>query len=192
MRAAVSKGFTLIEVLTIMLVVAILASVGIPSMSRMLEGNRLSANTNRLVSSLYAARSEAVKRNIEVVVCTRNVVGTACGDATTNWKDGWIVYVDNTAKELLNVAEKSDASMDFSAVASAGVPRSIRFSGEGMVDVDGNIPFGSPNNDWVNFQLKSDHDDKRIVCLGSVGSIRSCNPNDARQTCKSEEPSCRE
>jgi len=74
-----NSGFTLIEVLTIMLVVAVLASVGLPGMTRMLEGNRLSANTNRLVSSLYAARSEAVKQNIDVVICTRNDAGTACG-----------------------------------------------------------------------------------------------------------------
>jgi prepilin-type N-terminal cleavage/methylation domain-containing protein len=207
----INKGFTLIEVLTILLVVAILASVGLPSMTRMLEGNRLSTNTNRLVSSLYAARSEAVKqnigageditavKNISAMICTRNTAGDACGGAGTTWKDGWIVFVDGDGdgvrdanEDLLNVVEKSDTKIEvFQKKDIMKKIRSLRFSGDGMVDANSNGTYGEPGPDWVNFQLSSDPD-KRIICLGSVGSIRSCNPNDLRQNCKYDKPNCRE
>jgi type IV fimbrial biogenesis protein FimT len=173
------QGFTLIEVLTILLVVAILASVGLPSMTRMLEGNRLSVNTNRLVSSLYVARSEAIKRNIQMVICTRNIAGNACGGAGVYWDKGWIVFVDNdgdgasdAGEEILNVVEKLDDSMAF----AAGAPINIRFSGDGMVDADGDGQIGEVNGDTVNFRLNSDHD-SRIIRLGSVGAVRACDPS---------------
>lgn len=173
------KGFTLVEVLTILLVVAILASMGLPSMKRMLEGNRLSANTNRLVSSLYAARSEAVKRNIQVVICTRNIAGNACKNTGVYWDEGWIVFVDADAdgnfdagEEILNVAEKFDDSMAF----AAGIPKKIHFSGDGMVDADGDGQPGEVNGDTVDFHLKLNND-HRIIHLGSTGTIKACNPD---------------
>jgi prepilin-type N-terminal cleavage/methylation domain-containing protein len=177
-----NSGFTLIEVLTIMLVVAVLASVGLPGMTRMLEGNRLSANTNRLVSSLYAARSEAVKRNTDVVICTRNNAGDGC-DAGEYWNNGWIVFVDDDKhgdpgygvyndddadEVLLNLVEKSDTGMVF----KAGASKNIRFTGEGMVDANADGKEGEILNDKVSFKLESDHD-RRMICLGSSGSIRA-------------------
>ncbi len=176
---ASTKGFTLIEVLTILLVVAILASIGLPGMNRMLENNRLSANTNRLVSSLYAARSEAIKRNISTVICTRDIAGNACGGAGTTWSDGWIVFVDidgdgvrDANEDLLNVVEKVDTGMVFAAEARTN----ISFSGDGMVDADGDGQVGEIVQDRVDFQLDSEHD-SRIIRLGSIGAIRACDPD---------------
>jgi type IV fimbrial biogenesis protein FimT len=174
-----NSGYTLIEVLTIMLVVAVLASVGLPGMPRMLEGNRLSSNTNRLVSSLYAARSEAVKRNISTVICTRNTAGDACGGADAKRKDGWIVFVDTDGdgvrdanEDLLNVVEKLDTGMEFAEEARIN----ITFSGDGMVDADNDDEPGEIVQDKVDFRLKSDHD-CRIIRLGSIGTIRAYDPD---------------
>jgi len=182
---ASTKGFTLVEVLTIMLIVAILASIGLPGLNRMLENNRLSANTNRLVSSLYAARSEAVKRGTEVVICTRNNAGNGC-DAGEYWNNGWIVFVDDdshgetgygvfnasdTDEELITVVDKTDTGMAF----ATGAPTTIRFSANGMVDADGDGNIGEVVGDSVSLCLKSDHD-SRIIQLGSAGSIRAYDP----------------
>ncbi len=172
------KGFTLVEVLTIMLIVAILASIGLPGMNRMLENNRLSTNTNRLVSSLYAARSEAVKRSSVLVICTRNNAGNGC-DTSEYWNNGWIVFVDSdndgvydAGEELLNVVDKTDTGMAF----ATGAPKTIRFSADGMVDADGDGDIGEVVGDSVSFRLNSDHD-SRIIQLGSAGSIRACDPD---------------
>lgn len=171
------RGFTLIEVLIVMIVVAVVASIGLPGLNRMLEGNRLTGDTNRLVSSLYAARSEAVKRGANVFICTRNLAGDDC-DGGQYWTDGWIVFADDdnngavSAGEVLDVADQVDTGMAF----AAGAPVVISFSADGMVDANGNNNAGEPGVDDLNFQLDSDHD-SRIIRLGSAGAVRACDPD---------------
>ena len=53
------RGFTMLELLTTVAVVALVVSIGVPSMITMVQGNRVSGYTNELVATIYAARSEA-------------------------------------------------------------------------------------------------------------------------------------
>jgi len=81
------SGVTLVELAVVLLVAAILASIAAPSFMALINSTRLNSITSELVSSLYQARSEAIKRNSRVLICTRNLAGTNC-DATSNWQSG--------------------------------------------------------------------------------------------------------
>lgn len=83
-------GFTLVELVVTMAIAAILVTVAIPGFSNLIRDNRLIASTNRLVTSLAHARSEAVKRGTSVSICASSN-GTAC---TGSWTDGWLVFSD--------------------------------------------------------------------------------------------------
>lgn len=98
-----SSGFTLIEVMVAVLVVAILAAVAIPSFSSIINRNRLTNDANTLLAVLTYARSEAISRNDQVVVC-RSRDGTACGSGTA-WQDGLIVYADADGDGALDAGE---------------------------------------------------------------------------------------
>lgn len=87
-------GFSLLELLTALAVLAILLGWGVPSFFEIINNNRVTTQTNELVSALNYARSEAVKRGDPVSVCS-SADGASCA-ASTDWSTGWIVFTDST------------------------------------------------------------------------------------------------
>lgn len=67
-RLGRDKGFTLIELLTVLTIVAIAANFAVPAMSEQIKGNRLISNANQLQSVFKFARSEAAKRDAQIVM----------------------------------------------------------------------------------------------------------------------------
>lgn len=64
------QGFTLVELMVIVVLVAILATIAIPSFSTLIRDNRVLAQAEELNSLLQYARSEAVirKRSVNVSI----------------------------------------------------------------------------------------------------------------------------
>ncbi len=93
--SAQNAGFTLIELMIVITIVAIFVTVGVPNFQNLISDNRLSTQANRLVSSLQLARSEALKLRTPISVC-RSTNGTSCA-GTGSWETGWLVFVDTNA-----------------------------------------------------------------------------------------------
>lgn len=86
------RGFTLIELMLVVAIAAVLMGFGVPSVTGILNSNRLTSASNALLSSLRLARSEAFKRNGRVIVC-KSADGDTCTSAG-GWEQGWIVFHD--------------------------------------------------------------------------------------------------
>jgi type IV fimbrial biogenesis protein FimT len=84
-------GFTLIEMMVTVGILAILLAMVAPSFRGLLLDNQAAAQADAVVTSLMFARSEAIKRNVPVVMCRSNT-GTDC--AGSDWASGWIVFAD--------------------------------------------------------------------------------------------------
>jgi type IV fimbrial biogenesis protein FimT len=70
MSRTVPRGFTIIELMTVLIIAAVLLAIAAPSFTGMLERRRLEGQANELVIDLSYAKSEAVQRGRHVVLLT--------------------------------------------------------------------------------------------------------------------------
>ena len=93
--ARASHGFTAIELMVTMGIVAILAALATPSFTPLIERWRVRDAAETLTSSLYYARSEAIKRGGNVIIIKNPNSGTCTTAADdTQWGCGWRVFFD--------------------------------------------------------------------------------------------------
>ena len=109
------RGFTLLELMVTLAVLVILITVGIPAFADLVQNNRITAQTNELVSALNVARAEAVKRgrNVQVVVATQ--------------ANGWsaAVSIVGGPAEPVRVIERADSVVTVTAGAVVFRPTGV-------------------------------------------------------------------
>ncbi|MDG2524560.1 Tfp pilus assembly protein FimT/FimU [Stenotrophomonas sp. HITSZ_GD] len=86
-----SRGFTLVELMVTIAVLAILVAIAFPSFEATFRSNRVATTNNALLSALSMARSEAVRNTRGGGVCA-SADGEGCNG---NWSNGWIAFADN-------------------------------------------------------------------------------------------------
>src|ERR1043166_2541029 len=84
-NAAQTGGFTLVELLTVGVVLVVLTLIAVPSFNELTRSQRVQIAAMDLFTSLLRARSEAIKQNTDV---TLSPAGT--------WAGGWAVAVGGT------------------------------------------------------------------------------------------------
>lgn len=87
-------GFGLIELMTVIAIVAILTVIALPSYTRTMTRNRVVTDTNELLAAINLARNEAVARGRPVTVCASTNQTTCDGGTTVNWSNGYMVFTD--------------------------------------------------------------------------------------------------
>ena len=86
-----SAGFSLVELLVVLAIVAIIVAMGLPEIANYLRSNRLSTQANHFIAVMNFARAQAISRNQEVFV-------TRSGNNQPHyWNKGWQVWIDGYA-----------------------------------------------------------------------------------------------
>lgn len=99
-REAVHKtgrvaGFTLVELMVTVAVVAILLAVGAPQLRTFIQKQQVNGDLQALASAITLARTEALKRSANVSLCPLPASGNhECANAASDWSHGWMVFVD--------------------------------------------------------------------------------------------------
>ncbi|MDX1695193.1 MAG: GspH/FimT family pseudopilin [Ketobacteraceae bacterium] len=121
------KGFTLVELLIVLVIFGMVTAMAAPSFSSMVERNSLAAESNRLIGNFRLARSEAVKRGELVTVAG---VGT-------HWQQGFQIYAnsdtnpgfDSTNDQII----RKESGLG-EGIALAGNANNISFASNGTLD----------------------------------------------------------
>jgi type IV fimbrial biogenesis protein FimT len=133
-RIANQEGFTLVELLTVLAVLAVVLRVAVPSLLETAEAAQLGAASSQLLSELNHARAEAIRRNARVVVCKSRDASTCADDGS--WEQGWIVFHDDNNNALREPGETvirrgEGTRSGLRIVGNEMVSRYVSFSGFG-------------------------------------------------------------
>lgn len=135
-----TTGFTLVELLVSITILAILLGLTLPSFRTTLMNNRVLAQSDALASSLNYARNTALSQNINVLACPASTPGsTTCG---ANWQNGWIIVSQPTpgASVLLQAHLFGANDPVLSTVAIGGVTAaSVTFDARGIATTQVNF-----------------------------------------------------
>jgi type IV fimbrial biogenesis protein FimT len=132
-----SAGFTLVELLVVMVVGAILLAIAVPSLQGLFAANQLTALTDTFATSLSEARSEASKFGVPVAMVTTG---------GTNWGAGWTMFVDTNANGQQDAGQtppeitlRSGSAMPTSYTMAANGASAGGFSGVFWFDATGRL-----------------------------------------------------
>ena len=163
-RARRATGFTVLEMLVTLGILAILLIIGVPSLSEYGMRQRMNASVNALHAHLALARSEAIHLNTQVVACPGNrAVG--CLDSN-EWGRGWVVFSDLNGDRQLQSLEnvhRAEPALEQLLVLSTPGRRLIRF-----------YPNGSApgSNGSINFCDRRGPQKARRLVISNLGRIR--------------------
>lgn len=172
-----SKGVTLVELLVVITMVAILASMALPSYRNMMVAGRVSNLASSLHSTILFARAEALKRGTVLLLCKSSnaEVAVASCDLSPSaggvgWGCGWILFVDTNqnnqrdpAEILIRVQGRQLSSVSDGSVIPNIPNEFISFNATGQVLTP------------VNFVIQAgstSSDQDRAVCIGIGGRAK--------------------
>jgi type IV fimbrial biogenesis protein FimT len=142
MSSARTRGFSLIELMITITVVAILTAIAWPNFRDFMHRNTATSQANQVLAALQYARNEAVSRRYPTALCG-STSGSACAPSDTDFENGWMIwrdstlsgtpkYDDPTKDELLRVAQ-AQTGVSIRSFGGSGSAALIAFDQRGAV-----------------------------------------------------------
>jgi len=127
MRIA-KQGFTALELMVTMAIVAILLAAGVPTFKNYSWNLRMKTAMDALHSDLLLARRRAISLNRQTVICPAVSIDNC--NTGGEWQNGWMVFTDLNADHQRQAVEpllKSGSVVEFINISSSRGRSYLRF-----------------------------------------------------------------
>lgn len=177
-----SNGFTLVELMVVIAIVAILLTLGVPAMNQFIASSRVVTASNDMVYIVTLGRSEAVKRRSDNVVLAKKGAGSA-----DDWSGGAVLFLDKNDNHIFDGVSTDEKIQEIPALKSgfslkvsessnssgAAVDnRYMKFSKLGIILTGQKMTFDvCENNDVIDISRE------RVISIGLSGrpSVKSAS-----------------
>lgn len=139
------RGVTLVELSTTLLTAAVALTLGIPAFGVLRADFRYSQVSSDLMASFALARSEAVRRGVEVSVCPSGDGLTCTDPPSADWSTGWIVAAAGGRGAQVIEATRFGRPPLFVVASDQALARGVTFSSTGLPSACGSFAYSDRN-----------------------------------------------
>lgn len=157
-----ARGFTLIELMVVVTLVAVLSAIAVPGFRDLLLNQRLAASTSEFVAALSLTRTEALKRSQTVTLTPKT---------KKDWSSGWEV---KTAVGGVATTLRAFEALPAGVTVDTGLGNA--FNGKVSYDANG----FSRNGDAYQMgcvALKAETGRRSAVVVSASGRLKVCDPD---------------
>ncbi|MEO8856485.1 MAG: GspH/FimT family pseudopilin [Burkholderiaceae bacterium] len=160
------RGFTLIEQIMVLAIIAILAGAATPPLQRMMSHNELQVAQSDFIGALQRARQAAVMSGKRSLFCPTHDGGSCSSES--RWESGWLVGHDSNGDGQpdhgpLNVGPRHGGKL---IIQSSNGRHIVHFSADGTA---------GGSNLTLLFCHPSHPDDSLLVVVSNAGRIRGAH-----------------
>lgn len=166
-----SGGFTVIELMVVVVIMSVLVAIALPSFTETMRTNRVASASNLMMATFAYARTEAIRSKTTATVCPREKDGMRCG---SNWNDGMLVWSNDNGD-----ANVTDSEVRRIVEPPAGVEFTQETAQQVSFDARGRVAFnatGEPPPERMEYVLqakecKAGSKARRVIRLNPIGQI---------------------
>ena len=172
------RGFTLIELMVALAIVALLLLLGMPSFTTFVRNSEIRSTSESIVNGLRAATAEAANRNRKVTFELASATGA-------DWSF-WVFDDDGVTKKTIQSYAKKEAGSSSKITVKPAGKLTVAFNGLGRVDIDPADPDNHIRQIDVDSIVAGEARPLRIIvddpnppAAGKPRGLRMCDPDPA-------------
>ena len=170
------RGFTLIELMVALAIVALLLLLGMPSFTTFVRNSEIRSTSESIVNGLRAATAEAANRNRKVTFELASATGA-------DWSF-WVFDDDGVTKKTIQSYAKKEAGSSSKITVTPAGKLTVAFNGLGRVDIDPADPDNHIRQIDVDSIVAGEARPLRIIvddpnppAAGKPRGLRMCDPD---------------